>query len=314
MAGQWATELPGARTAAGGRAARLRRVGMHLARRLWATVEPLHDVIYFADGVRPAGIALGLRGFWMTYFAFRAAPLGPVAAAPVIASFGGFHPAMVAKALPDAWSRTTPEACLEARAAVSTAALREAGVDPRACERAAALLGPVAAAADPTGRPLFAANAAVGEAGPPGDPVGRLWQLATTLREHRGDGHIAALVSEGISGLEAHLLQAADGRFPEAVIRSARGWSEEEWAAAAHALRNRGLLTAGTIPGLTPHGRTVLTTMESRTDERAWTGGLAPLGEEGVEEVVTLLEPSVRAVMATGMLPEVNPTGLSYPR
>ena len=314
MAGQWATELPGARTAAGGRAARLRRVGMHLARRLWATVEPLHDVIYFADGVRPAGIALGLRGFWMTYFAFRAAPLGPVAAAPVIASFGGFHPAMVAKALPDAWSRTTPEACLEARAAVSTAALREAGVDPRACERAAALLGPVAAAADPTGRPLFAANAAVGEAGPPGDPVGRLWQLATTLREHRGDGHIAALVSEGISGLEAHLLQAADGRFPETVIRPARGWPEEEWAAAAHALRNRGLLTAGTIPGLTPHGRTVLTTIESRTDERAWTGGLAPLGEEGVEEVVTLLEPSVRAVMATGMLPEVNPTGLSYPR
>jgi hypothetical protein len=138
--------------------------------------------------------------------------------------------------------------------------------------------------------------------------------VATTLREHRGDGHIAALVSEGISGLEAHLLQAADGRFPEAVIRPARGWPEEEWAAAAHALRSRGLLTADAIPRLTPHGRTVLTTIESRTDERAWTGGLAPLGEEGVEEVVALLEPSVRAVIATGMLPEVNPTGLSYPR
>ena len=110
MPGQRASDLPGARTAAGGRAARLRRVGMHLARRLWATLEPLHDVVYFAGGVRPTGIALGLRGFWMTYFAFRAAPLGPVAAAPVIASFGGFHPAMVAKALPDAWSRTTRRA------------------------------------------------------------------------------------------------------------------------------------------------------------------------------------------------------------
>jgi helix-turn-helix protein len=289
-------------------------VRTHPARRLWATLEPLHDVIYFAGGVRPAGIALGLRGFWMTYFAFRAAPLGPVPAAPVIAMFGGFHPAMVAKALPDAWSRTTPEACLEARAAVSTAALREAGVDTLACERAAVLLGPVAAAADPTGRPLFAANATIGEAGPPGDPVGQLWQLATTLREHRGDGHVAALVSEGISGLEAHLLQAADGRFPEAVIRPARGWSEEEGAAAARALRSRGLLTAGAIPRLTPHGQTVLTTIESRTDERAWTGGLAPLGEGGVDQVVALLEPSVRAVMATGMLPEINPTGLSYPR
>ncbi len=78
----------------------------------------------------------------------------------MVAAFAGFCPAMVAKALPDAWSRTTPQACLQARAEVSTAALREAGADPAACERAASLLGPVAAAADPTGRPLFAANAA----------------------------------------------------------------------------------------------------------------------------------------------------------
>ena len=75
-------------------------MGTHPARRLWAAMEPLHDVVYFAGGVRPAGIALGLRGFWMTYFAFRAAPLGPVPAPPVVAAFAGFHPAMVAKALP----------------------------------------------------------------------------------------------------------------------------------------------------------------------------------------------------------------------
>jgi len=243
----------------------------------------------------------------MTYFAFRAAPLGPVPAAPAIASFGGFHPAMVAKALPDAWSRTTPAACLEARAAVSTAALRQVGVDPQACGRAAGLLGPVAAAADPTGRPLFAANAALAL---PGDPVGRLWQLATTLREHRGDGHIAALVSEGISGLEAHLLQVADGRFPDALIRQVRGWPARDWATAAQALHGRGLLTAGDSPQLTPAGRAVLEAVESRTDERAWTGGLSLLGEQGAEEVLALLGPAVRAVYASGIMPEVNPTGL----
>ena len=76
----------------------------------------------------------------MTYFAWRAAPLGPVPAAPVVAMFAGFHPGTVARALPDAWSRTTPQACLEARAAVSAAALREAGADPEACGRAAAVL------------------------------------------------------------------------------------------------------------------------------------------------------------------------------
>jgi hypothetical protein len=157
---------------------------------------------------------------------------------------------------------------------------------------------------------LFAANAAVE---PPGDAVGRLWQLATTLREHRGDGHIAALVAEGISGLQAHLLQIADGRFPEALIQQARGWSPAEWAAAAETLRGRGLLAAGTVPTLTPAGRAVLEAVESRTDERAWTGGLSLLGEQGVEEVVALLQPSVRAVVSSGILPEVNPTGLPYP-
>jgi hypothetical protein len=282
----------------------------HPARRLWATLEPLHDVTYFAPDVRATGVALGLRGFWMTYFAFRAAPLGPVPAAPVIAAFAGFCPAMVAKALPDAWSRTTPEACLEARAAVSTAALRDTGADPVACERAADLLGPVAAAADPTGRPLFAANAALELAG---DPLGRIWQLATMLREHRGDGHVAALVTEGISGLQAHLLQVADGRFPEALIRQARGWSDREWAAAAETLRSRGLLTPSATLTLTAAGRAVLGAIEAHTDERAWTGGLSRLGEEDTEKVIRLLRPSVRAVHATGMLPEVSPTGLRLP-
>ena len=289
---------------------RLRLVRTHPARRLWATLETLHDVTYFADGVRPAGIALGLRGFWMTYFAFRAAPLGPVPAPVVVATFAGFHPAMVGKALPDAWSRTTPQACLEARAAVSTAALRDVGVDPDACERAATLLGPVAAAADPTGRPLFAANAALPLHS---DPVGRLWQLATTLREHRGDGHIAALVTAGVTGLQAHVLQVADGRFPDALIRQARGWSEQEWAAAAETLQVRGLLTADTAANLTETGRALLDTIESDTDERAWTGGLSPLGEQGAGEIVALLRPSVRAVVAAGILPEVNPAGVPFP-
>lgn len=285
-------------------------MGTHPARRLWATLETLHEVVYFSNGIRPAGIGLGLKGFWMTYFAFRAAPLGPVPPAVVVAAFAGFHPAMVARAVPDAWSRTTPEACIETRAAVSGAALREAGVDPEACERAAGLLGPVAAAADPTGRALGAANAALAL---PADPIGRLWQLATTFREHRGDGHIAVLVTEGITGLQAHLLQVADHRFPDALIRQRSGYSSQEWSDAAETLRSRSLLTADTTPELTHTGRALLDTIEARTDERAWTGGLSRLGEQGAEEVLALLKPSVRAVVASGILPEVNPTGLPYP-
>ena len=108
----------------------------HPARRLWATLETIHDVVYFAPGVRDAGVGLGLRGFWMTYFAFRAAPLGAVGAEPVIACFAGFESGIVAKALPDAWSRTTPEACLDARRSVSVDALTAAGIDESSCAAA----------------------------------------------------------------------------------------------------------------------------------------------------------------------------------
>jgi hypothetical protein len=278
---------------------------MHPARRLWTALEPIHGVVYFAPGVRDAGIEVGMRGFWMTYFAFRAAPLGPVGAAPVVATFAGFEPAMVFKALPDAWSRATPEKCLAARSDVSVAALRSAGVDEAACREAVDLLRSVAASADPTGRALYAANAALPL---PDDPVAAMWQLATTLREHRGDGHVAALLAAGITGLEALVLQVGAGKFPAELMRSVRGWAIDDWNAAARALRSRGMLEEdGT---LTEWGAEYLEAIEERTDDRAWTGGLSTLGEDGVEKVVSTLRPSVSTLWDSGMLPEINPTGL----
>jgi hypothetical protein len=278
---------------------------MHPARRLWAALEPIHGVVYFAPGVRDAGKSIGLRGFWMTYFAFRAAPFGPVGAGAVVATFAGFEPSMVFKALPDAWSRATPEACLAARSAVSVDALRSAGVAEDACAEATSALGPVAASLDPTGRALYAANS---ELALPDDPVAALWQLATTLREHRGDGHVAALLAAGVTGLEALLLQVGAGKFPAELMRSVRGWSEQDWAAGAKALRSRGVL--GEDGRLTAWGREFLDAIEERTDERAWTGGLSALGEDGVERVLTTLRPSVQALWQSKILPDINPTGL----
>ncbi|HET6298785.1 MAG TPA: hypothetical protein VFG33_35785, partial [Kribbella sp.] len=74
------------------------------ARRMWRVLEPYHAITYFAPDTRQATDALGLRGGWMSYFACRAAPLGPVGPELVAAVFYNFHPDMVARALPDAWS------------------------------------------------------------------------------------------------------------------------------------------------------------------------------------------------------------------
>jgi hypothetical protein len=278
----------------------------HPARQLWISLETLHDVTYFAPEIRDAGLALGLRGYWMTYFAFRAAPLGLVGAPVTVATFAGFHPGMVGRALPAAWSRTTPEACIEARAQVATGVLHAVGVDPQACRTAAALLLPAIGTADPTGRALFAANAGIA---PFHDPVAQLWQLASTLREHRGDGHVAALVAAGISGLEGHLLQVAFGRFGSEDIRSVRGWSEDEWAAAGQRLIGRGYLQPSGET-LTATGQELVDRIEAQTDEAAWVGALAVLGSAVVDEVNALLSGSVDAVRKSGVLPAINPVGL----
>lgn len=272
---------------------------MHPARRLWATLEPLHGVVYFTPDVRGAGKAVGLRGYWDTYFAFRAAPLGAVSAPAVIGLFAGFEPSMVARSLPSAWSRASVESCLAARSAVAAAALRGIGVSDDACAAAVSLLSPLALAA--TGRPLGTANAALPL---PEDPVEALWQLATTVREHRGDGHVAALVNAGLSGLDAIHLQLPVSGFDFEAMRQARGWSPEQWVAGRASVVDRGLLSAD---GLTEEGSALLASVEEATDVLAWQGGLSSVP---VEEVVSVLASSVAAVWDSGLMPLANPIGV----
>ncbi|MFI9509448.1 hypothetical protein [Nocardia sp. NPDC052566] len=282
-------------------------MAIHPARRIWTTLEPLHDVVYFGEGVKERGVALGLRGYWQTYFAFRAAPMGAVSAGTVLATFAGFHPDMIAKALPDAWVRTDPDKCLEARVELSAALLRAAGAKEAQCARAVALLLPAYRAADATGRPLFAANNALPL---PEDPVARLWQLATSLREHRGDGHVAALVTHGLTGRLAMVMQVAAGKMPASVMRTARGLSEREWADALDELRARGLVKGEPVsPVLTGSGGELLERVEASTDDAAWHGALSALSSDAVAELLTSLAPLVKTVFDT-VMPPITPIGM----
>ncbi|MFI9636470.1 hypothetical protein ACIHAX_27630 [Nocardia sp. NPDC051929] len=282
-------------------------MGIHPARQIWATLEPLHDVVYFGTGVKEAGVGIGLRGYWQTYFAFRAAPLGAVTPATVQAAFAGFHPGMVRRALPEAWERATPQRCLAARLELATGLLRGVGAGDAVSARAVELLAPVQRAADPTGRALFAANAALPL---PADPVAALWQLATSLREHRGDGHVAALVTHGLSGRHALVVQVAAGKAPESVMRPARGVSEAEWVDAFDELRARGLVAGEPVtPTLTGSGAELLAAVEAETDEAAWTGALAVLSADAITELATSLAPLVRSVQES-VVPPLNPVGM----
>ena len=139
-----------------------------LPRQLWLRLETIHDLTYFSPRRAEQSEALGLRGFWMSYFAFRAAPLGPVGPATVTAAFFGFHPSRVRRALPDAWDRTTP-----ARpAARATASTRRSATSPaRTTTRARRSTWPGARRRPPTPR----SPAGRGQPGPApaGQPAGR---------------------------------------------------------------------------------------------------------------------------------------------
>ncbi|MET0701508.1 MAG: hypothetical protein ABWY93_17785 [Mycobacterium sp.] len=276
-----------------------------LARRLFDRFEPVHAVVYFSPEIRQALDALGYRGFWMGYFAARSAPLGQVPPEVVTAMFYNFSPARVAKALPSAWEVASPADALAARLNASVSALRRYGVaDTGAVATAAELLAKAARGAPMAGRPLFAANAALQW---PSSPLEILWHAATLLREHRGDGHIAALLAAGVSGRESNVLHSAAGGVPAAFIRRSRDYDDEEWQGCCDSLAQRGLLEADM--SLTAAGHDLKEHIEAVTNTVALSA-LDALDDREVETLFNTLGPITRLVVSGGDLPAETPMGL----
>jgi len=275
---------------------------VHRARVLWHRIEAIHAVLYFDDEPRMALTEAGLRGFWMGYFAGRSAPMGAVDAPVVTATFFNFHPMMVQRSIPDAWTLSSPEKVIGARRSSTIETITRLVPDAAAqAEELVPVLEFVVGAAPEAGRPLFAANRAI-DAGD--DPVARLWQAATLLREHRGDGHVAALVSAELDGCEVQVLRSALDSGRE-ILQPNRGWSDEDWESAGERLAERGLLSANgraTTAGAEEIRSVEYTT--NRSAARPW----AALGTEQTEHLMELLRPITRACATE--LPAEFPVGL----
>lgn len=283
---------------------------MDVARKLWTLYEPVHAVTYFAPQARAAADAVGYRGFWMSYFAMRAAPLGPVGPDVATAAFYGFSPTRARRALPDAWRIAPPDQALQTRLAGADEALAAAWAPLGAAarlEEAAELAEEAARAADTAGRPLAAGNAALPS---PGQPRLRLWQAVTTLREHRGDGHNAALVAAGVGPVHAHLLKEASNETESDVLRTGRDWDDEHWSAAAAALRYRGWLSDN--GGLTDAGAKARDDIEQRTDDAA-SAPWRTLGDDATRRLAELLAPLAHAALKAGYYRVPSPIGAPPP-
>ncbi|MEU0796213.1 hypothetical protein ABZ342_39650 [Amycolatopsis sp. NPDC005961] len=266
------------------------------ARLTWRFLEPYHGMIYFAPEAAAAYGELGLTGR-AGYFASRSAALGAVPAPVVVATFYNFNPALVRESITAAWSATDPAAVLAARYAGADRALRgilgDAVTSPE-MRRAAALLREAAetVAGDVTGRPLFAAHAALPW---PTEPHLVLWHAQTLLREYRGDAHVAALLTAGLSGIEALVTHAASGAVPAETLRTSRAWSEDDWTRAVAGLRERDWLTDDADPTFTPAGAARRADLERATDENS-VRPYAHVGEAACAELQTLVRPFSRAL------------------
>jgi hypothetical protein len=269
-----------------------------VARRMYELTEPICLVNFFSDEPNDAMAGLGLRTYWDGYFAGRAAPLGRVPAEVVHAAFYNFAEGEVARHIPKVWETTTPEAAHAARQSGCVAALRRILGDLAGTPelvRAAELLTKAAVAAPSEGRVMYAGLRALPV---PEEPVARLWHAATMLREHRGDAHVAALVSERIGGTEAHVLSALDlGIHPAESFGRIHHLPKARLAAVMAGLRDRGLVDAD--GRFTAAGRATKDRVEALTDalaEAPYDG----LGPAELDELVTLLAPVAEQLRATG--------------
>jgi hypothetical protein len=272
-----------------------------VSRKNWRALEPVHAQVYFSPENFEEYAALGydvkanpLAG----YFPARAAAMGAVNAATVQATFFNFSEIAVVFGMDKAWEIATPEQLIAARyRGVDRTLRRLCGdlLDSPDVERAVELARTATEGCTPYGRPLYAGNAALEW---PDTPHLQLFHAVTLLREFRGDGHIAALVSEGVTGLQAAIMHVAQGdAWTREPLRKTRVYTSEQWDEACVVLRERGWLDES--DQFTETGAAVRQRIEDQTDVLA----LPPwehLGEEGCEQLRALVRPLSKAIVDGG--------------
>lgn len=271
-------------------------------RRCHNALNTLHSTHYFSPDLGRELGAVGITHPRAVNFAVRAAALGPVGAGAVTAAFYNYKHELVARHVPAVWRSAAPEQVLAARLRAADATLRrllgeETVGSPEMAEAARLALRAAEGCARPA-RPLYSAHA---DLPVPDEPHLALWHAATLLREHRGDGHLAALAAAELDGLEALVTHTATGRgmTPKWVF-STRGWTREEWDAAVARLRERGLLDGA--GELTERGVALREEIEGETD-RLDAAPYARLGAEGVARLTELAGGFARTAAYAGAFP-----------
>ncbi|MET9621623.1 hypothetical protein ABZZ37_12740 [Streptomyces sp. NPDC006464] len=271
-------------------------------RRCHHVINPLHSTVYFSPDLDTEFKALGFEDVSAMRLASRSAALGAVGAGTVAATFYNYNVELLARHLPAVWDIASPEAVIAARLRAVDSTLRrllgEEAIASAEMAEAAELALRAAEACTRHGRPLYSAHA---DLAVPEEPHLKYWHAATLLREHRGDGHLVALLSAGLDPLEALVSHTATGMgmSPRWVLGS-RGWRRADWDAAVVRLRERGHLDAD--GGLTAEGSALRDAVEEHTD-RLDAAPYEHLGAAGVERLTALGKEFRNAAFLAGAFP-----------
>ena len=266
-----------------------------LRRSFWHAVETIHHVVYFSPTAKATYEAVGLKGQWMGYFASRSLALGTPGPEVVIATFHGFAPRLVHRALPTAWTLASRDDILAARYDLARRTISPGfdGVDVAALAKGlqAGLPG-----LELAGRPLAAGGIALPV---PDDDLGAVWHAASVLREYRGDSHLAVLTAAGIDGVTSNVLAVAAGMAMDHQ-QQLRGWTDDEWETGAENLRSRGWI--GADHAITEAGIVARTQIETDTDH-ATAAGVSPDAAEHFSSVADLAVTASKQIVAAGIDP-----------
>jgi hypothetical protein len=263
------------------------------ARDLRDAIEAIATVCFWSEPSYDEYEKVGLE-FFGGYVWGRACVLGEPEGSVVASAFGVFEPGLIATLYSGAREACSLADVRRAKEAGATATLHEV-LGSTDVAATLAVMRRSAEAADPTGRTLHAGLTSLPW---PDDPMGQLWHACSIMREHRGDGHLAACAAADVNGLEANLLtEAAVGWEPFAYAGS-RAWSPEAMQAATDSLAARGLMAGG---ALTAAGATLRDEIEAATD-RSVARAIAAAGPDLTAAIAQLDEWSA-AITDAGWFP-----------
>ena len=288
----------------------------HPARRLGGALEPVIGQVYFAPECHARYAALGfgasprdLNGVaapdGAAYFTSRGSLLGQVPGQVVAAAFGVFRPDVVVAAVAQGWQLTDAPTIRDERDAGALEQLdRLIGSEPDGLHAVAPALERGAGAVRTEGRTLTAGLTALDI---PDHPLGPLFRHGDVLREYRGDSHIAAWVTAGLTAIEIGLLTELYWGLPLRSYSRTRAWSDEQFDAGEELLRSKGLITSD--GSFTDAGRELREQVEQDTD-RQLTPVLDAIGDD-LDPALEVMAGWGRAIRAGKGYPANGPHDLA---